>query len=44
MEELTRNEDEDEYESDTNVITWNNRLARYIKPFMTTRKGLRIKG
>ena len=44
MEELTRNEDEDEEpESDTNVITWNNRLARYIKPFMTTRKGLRIK-
>ena len=44
MEELTRNEDEDEEpESDTNVITWNNRLARYIKPFMTTRKGLHIK-
>ena len=44
MEELTRNEDEDEEpESDANVITWNNRLARYIKPFMLTREGLRIK-
>jgi putative nucleotidyltransferase with HDIG domain len=44
MQELTRTVDEDEEpDLDTHVITWNNRLARYIKPFMLTREGIRIR-
>jgi putative nucleotidyltransferase with HDIG domain len=43
MHELTRIEDEDRsHETDTHLITWNNRLARYLKPFMLTRDGIRI--
>lgn len=46
MQELTRTEYGDEEldsTSDENLITWNDRLARYIKPFMLTRESLRIR-
>ncbi len=46
MRELTKTEEEDEepdQELEPNVITWNDRLARYIKPFMLTREGIRFR-
>ncbi|MBI5965440.1 MAG: GAF domain-containing protein [Chloroflexi bacterium] len=45
MRELTRTDEEEAYDqvSESSVITWNHRLARYIKPFMLTREGLRIR-
>ncbi len=46
MQELTKTEEDEEepdQELDNNVITWNDRLARYIKPFMLTREGVRIR-
>ncbi len=46
MQELTRAEEEDEepdQDPDAHVITWNARLARYIKPFMLTRESERIR-
>ena len=44
MSELTNTDEEkDSLPAGTSVITWNKRLARYIKPFMLTREGLRIR-
>ena len=46
MQELTKTEEDDEEPDqmiEPNVITWNNRLARYIKPFMPTRENVRIR-
>lgn len=42
MQELTRVDDEPE-EFDISQIPWSGRLARYIKPFMLTREGIRIR-
>jgi putative nucleotidyltransferase with HDIG domain len=43
MNELTLTEEEAELPSDLNPVLWNNRLARYIKPFMHTGRGLKIR-
>lgn len=44
MQELTRlEEDGDLEDTDASINTWKNRLARYIKPFMHTREGIRIR-
>lgn len=41
MSELTRTEYETESFSDSNLSLWDTRLARYIKPFLRAREGLR---
>ncbi|MBI5942813.1 MAG: HD domain-containing protein [Chloroflexi bacterium] len=43
MHELSQPEDERERSSETRASSWNNRLSRYIKPFMLSRNGLRIR-
>ncbi|MDO9301864.1 MAG: GAF domain-containing protein, partial [Anaerolineales bacterium] len=43
MNELTLTDEEAEPASDLNPVLWNSRLARYIKPFMSTGEGLRIR-
>ncbi len=44
MHELTKLEEDNELESsEENGGSWKNRLARYIKPFMLTREGIRIR-
>jgi len=43
MNELTRTDEEVDPSSDLNLVLWNSRLARYIKPFMHLREGLRIR-
>ena len=43
MNELTPTDDETNSSSDLDPALWNSRLARYIKPFINTREGLRIR-
>jgi putative nucleotidyltransferase with HDIG domain len=46
MQELAKMEGESqetELTEDSHVSAWNTRLARYIKPFMMTREGIRIR-
>ena len=44
MNELTlTGENETDSPSDLNPALWNNRLARYIKPFINTREGLQLR-
>ena len=43
MNELTPIEDETDSPSDLDPVLWNSRLARYIKPFINTREGLRVR-
>jgi putative nucleotidyltransferase with HDIG domain len=46
MYELTREEEDEEEPAQPHGLsatTWNNRLARYIRPFTLTREGLRIR-
>jgi len=42
MSELMRTEEEPDPSSELSLV-WNSRLARYIKPFMSRREGLRIR-
>ncbi|MBC7879673.1 MAG: GAF domain-containing protein [Anaerolineales bacterium] len=46
MDELTKTEEEDQEDdqiADDQLITWNDRLARYIKPFLLSRESSRIR-
>lgn len=45
MQELSKTEEEEDEDQTLKPygITWNDRLARYIKPFMPTREGVRIR-
>ncbi len=48
IRELTRAEEDDEEEQsdhalETHATTWNDRLARYLKPFMLTREDMHIR-
>ena len=43
MNELTNTEEDIDPSTDPSLVLWNSRLARYIKPFLRTREGLRIR-
>jgi putative nucleotidyltransferase with HDIG domain len=43
MNELSHTEEETDPPFNRNLILWNSRLARYIKPFLNTREGLQIR-
>lgn len=47
MHELTRMEDEEQEEitedTEASGLIWNSRLSRYIKPFLLSREGLRVR-